>query len=202
MKKLVYVVMGLLLITPVVAMAQTQRSYKGKQPVELTPYDTREIDSLSRNIEFEIEKAAALRTQAMSNHYSIKYVANDMMIKKPFSLNEKAVFSIILKENRALDEAYQNVLSKTIHNQPVSFEDMDALGKSFNSFKKFEDTEITKEYKKLVLSLADGQFYYSTGKTLADLANEVQWNSPDKELTHLEIFQMMDGTHCKNNLLQ
>ena len=143
MKKLVYAVMGLLLITPVMVMAQTQRSYKGKQPVELTYYDTTEVDSLVHNIGLEIEKTAALRKQLTSNHDAVKYVANDMMKRDPFSLDEKDVFFNILKENRALDKAYQNVLSKTIHNKPISFEDMDALGKSFDSFKKFESTEIT-----------------------------------------------------------
>ncbi len=155
MKKIMYVMLGLLLLVPMMAMAE-------------------------RPDQFDIEKLAGIAT--------LEYIA---------------------KTNQMFGNAYRMVLKGVAEEGVASFEAMDLLGMSFDSIQDPYNTKTTGEqhqkaeesYKKNTFGTLD-MVFAQTGISLAELAEKVQQDNPEKELTHMDIFKTMDGSLSKDVLAE
>ena len=186
MKKMMYIALGLLFVSPV--MAQEQRTTNQGR----TTVSSAGMTSMSQEVD-----TAAFHKAMAKFHESM----NQSVLSISFLHFE------VSKSNRMLANAWKLVAKELEENKEVSFEAMDLLGMSLNTIhdplnikttgKHHE--KIEQAYVKKVLAMLDMSFA-SKGKTLSEIAEQVQSSNPDETLTNYEIFKKLNGSVAKKFL--
>lgn len=171
MKKMMYMMLGVLLLVPAMAMAQ--------EKVDSARTSYREGNSVSVKIE-KIEESVKLKNM------------NPVLV---------SALETVSQSNRMFGNAYKVVLREVFQKGGVSFEALDLLGMSFNSLRDPSDVktagesnnQVNKRYKRYIIGMLDKMFA-GMDVPLNKLAAQVELENSPRKLVNTELFEQLDGT--------